>query len=375
MPARRAVFHSPNPSAHPVGRQWKKERVTQVHTPPSVRRIVRQRVAAVTVSVFAAGLLIGVTSSAGAAPAPTVSQVEAKLAKLKTQQEKLDQQYDQVQQQLQATNQRLALVNKELGAFSAKFNTMRQQIARIAVTAYEDGNLNNSVTLLTSGKPQQILDQSSILLELSATDNAQIDAFLAAAKQLTSTQQIAHRTKVGIEQLKAGLAKRKSAMNKLVSQESGLLAQLQPAQAAAAIGGGGSHVGIKYTGPETTQAEKAVAFAYSKVGCPYEWGGTGPCADGYDCSGLTMTAWASGGVSIPRTSESQESELPQVDIPAGNATKYLEPGDILGFIGNAHVGIYIGNDKLIDAPQTGEDVEVVSLTGWYLDNLDGAVRP
>ena len=53
---------------------------------------------------------------------------------------------------------------------------MRQQIARIAVTAYEDGNINSSMTLLTSGKPQQILDQSSILLELSATNNAQIDA-------------------------------------------------------------------------------------------------------------------------------------------------------------------------------------------------------
>ena len=53
-----------------------------MHTPPSVRKIVRQRVAAVTVSVLAAGLLLGITSSAGAAPAPTVSQVQAKLKSL-----------------------------------------------------------------------------------------------------------------------------------------------------------------------------------------------------------------------------------------------------------------------------------------------------
>ncbi len=331
--------------------------------------------AAVTVSVFAAGLLIGVTSSAGAAPAPTISQVQAKLSKLKTQQDKLDQQYDQVKQQLQATNQRLTLVNKQLGAFSGKFNAMRLQITRIAVTAYEDGNLNTSITLLTSGKPQQILDQSSILLELSDTDNAQIQAFLAAAKQLTTTQQIQQRTKVGIQQLKASLLKRKNAMDKLVTQQTTLLAQLSPAEAQAATGGGGSHVGIKYTGPTSTQAEKAVAFAYGKVGCPYVWGGTGPCTDGYDCSGLTMTAWASAGVSIPRTSEEQESELPQVDLAAGNVTKYLQPGDILGFIGNAHVGIYVGGGKLIDAPQTGEDVELVALSGWYLSNLDEAVRP
>jgi len=88
-----------------------------------------------------------------------------------------------------------------------------------------------------------------------------------------------------------------------------------------------------------------------------------------------MEAWASAGVSIPRTSEAQESELTQVDLPAGDPTKYLEPGDILGFIGNAHVGMYVGGGELIDAPQTGEDVEKVALTGWYLDNLDGAVRP
>jgi peptidoglycan DL-endopeptidase CwlO len=118
-----------------------------------------------------------------------------------------------------------------------------------------------------------------------------------------------------------------------------------------------------------------VAFAYAQVGCPYVYGGTGPCTDGFDCSGLTMQAWASAGVSIPRTSYEQESELPQVDLAAGDVTKYLQPGDILGFIGNGHVGIYVGDGKLIDAPQTGEDVELVSLSGWYLDNLDGAVRP
>jgi cell wall-associated NlpC family hydrolase len=351
-----------------------------VHTPPSVRKIVRQRVAAVTgFSVFAAMLVIGVSGSAGAAPKPTLSQVQAKVTKLTAEQDRLGEQYDQVQQQLQATTQRLALVNSELAKYNARFNGMRQQIANIAVTAYEDGNLSASVSLLTSGKPQQILNQSSILLELSATDNAQITTFLAAARQLTNTQQVAQRTRTGILQLKASLAQRKAAMAKLVSQETTLLDALSPAQQAVASSGGGDsgggHIGIKDPLPESTQAEQAVAFVYSKVGCPYVWGGTGPCADGYDCSGLVMEAWASAGVSIPRTSEAQESELTQVDLPAGDPTKYLEPGDILGFIGNAHVGMYVGGGELIDAPQTGEDVEKVALTGWYLDNLDGAVRP
>ncbi len=341
-----------------------------MHTPPSVRRIVRHGVAAVTVSVFAAGVLIGVTASASAKPTPTLSQVQAKLTKLQSQLEKLDQQYDQVKQELAATNQRLGLINEEVAAYSVRFASMRQQIGRIAVTAYEDGNLNSSITLLTSGKPQQILNQSSILLELSASNAAQINQFLAAAKQLTSTQQLAQRTKAGILELKAGLTKRKQAMAKLVSQEQQLVNKLSPAQQAV-VGPGNPPSGspVKYNGPTATQAEKAVAFAYSKINCPYVWGGTGPCSAGYDCSGLTMSAWAYAGVTIPRTSEEQWAQLPHV------SEADMQPGDIMVFNGAGHVGIYVGNNKLIDAPQPGMDVELISFSGWYRQVFDGAVRP
>jgi cell wall-associated NlpC family hydrolase len=350
---------------------------------PSVRKIVRRHVAATAVAVCAAGLVVGVTASAGATSKPTLNQVEAKLSKLQTQQDQLDQQYDQVQQQLQTTDQQLVLVDSNLARFSARFGSMRQSIARIAVTAYEDGNLDTSVTLLTSGNPQQILDQSSILLELSDTDNAQISQFLAAARQLTSAQEIARRTKAGIEQLKGSLAKRKTAMNKLVSQETALAGQLTQAELAAATGGVGITSGVTYTGPTSSPADKAVAFAYSKLGCPYVWGGTGPCADGYDCSGLTMEAWASGGVSIPRTAAEQWAGLPSVALPETKSGAYiwpeaydsLEPGDILVFLDGAHVGLYVGNRELIEAPQTGEDVQLVSFSGWYIDNFNAAVRP
>ena len=120
--------------------------------------------------------------------------------------------------------------------------------------------------------------------------------------------------------------------------------------------------------PTNTQAEKAVAFAYAQIGCPYVFGGTGPCSDGFDCSGLTQAAWAAAGVAIPRTS------YEQADLPAVPESE-LEPGDILEFLGDGHVGIYVGGGKLIDAPQTGEDVELVSFSGWYTENFDGAVRP
>jgi peptidoglycan DL-endopeptidase CwlO len=345
-----------------------------VHTAPSVRRIVRQRVAAVTVMVFAAGLLLGVTASAGAAPMPSISQVQAKLKRLQTQLDKLDQQYDQVKEQWLATKQRLQLIDREIAADSRRFGGLRDEIERIGVTDYEDGNVNSSIALLTSGNPQRILDQSSILLELSDANGWQIADFIAATRQLTSAQLQARRTNAGLAELKDGLAKRRNQLNTLARNEQSLLNQLSPALQTELAGGGGKTGGIKYTGPTSTQAEKAVKFAYDAVGCPYLYGGTS-CSPGYDCSGLTMEAWASAGVSIPRTSYEQEADLPQVDLAPGDPTKYLQPGDILGFAGNSHVGIYVGDDELIDAPHTGADVELISLTGWYAEELDGAVRP
>jgi cell wall-associated NlpC family hydrolase len=339
-----------------------------VHTPPSVRRIVRQGVAAATVSVFAAGLLIGVTASAGAAPMPTLSQAQAKLSKLNTQLQKLDQQYAQVKEQLAATNQRLSIVNKEATANGLRYASLRQQVTRIAITAYMDGNLNSSIALLTSGNPQQILDQSSILLELSASNDAQINEFLSAAKQLTTTQLLAKRTKVGILELQLSLDKRRLAMQKLVNAEQSIVNQLSPAQQAL-VGPGNGLSYAKYTGTTATQAGKAVAFAYSQLGCPYSYGGTGPCSAGYDCSGLTMSAWAAAGVSIPRTAAEQWYGLPKVS--AGS----MQPGDIMIFNGGGHAAIYVGHGELIDAPHSGASVELVAFSGWYQQTFDAAVRP
>jgi peptidoglycan DL-endopeptidase CwlO len=338
-----------------------------VHTAPLVRRILRRRVTAVAVAVVASGLLIGVAGSATAAPTPTLAQVKANLSKLQAQLDKLSQQYDQVQQQLSATNQRLAVINKQEASYAASFAAMRQQVGQLAITAYEDGNFNSSLALLSSGSPQQILNRSSILQELSASNNAKISQFLVDAKQLNATQTLAERTQAGIESLRNNLAGQKAAMTKLVSQQQALVAQLTPAQAATVSPGAGGTTSAVYTGTTATQAGKAVAFAYSKLGCPYAFGGTGPCGSGYDCSGLTQAAWAAAGVSIPRTSESQWAGLPHVSS--------LQPGEIMVFNGAGHVGIYVGNNELIDAPHTGLDVELVAFSGWYQSTYDGAVRP
>ena len=346
-----------------------------MRTPLAVRRVVRSGWI-VGISLAAAVAVVGIGGSAAAQPQPTITQVKARLAHLDTKSLRLAQQYDQVKQQLSAASQRFKILNKETARYRKTFDAMRHQIGRIAAVAYEQGGASSPVALLTSESPQQVLDQSSILTELSIANSSQIRLYLAASRQLLTAQQAARRARAGILRLKRGLAKRIAVLDGLKQQQEALLARLTPTQQQGAGPGGG--VGGHYHGPTSTQAQQAVAFAYNQLGCPYVYGGTGPCGAGYDCSGLTMSAWASAGVSIPRVSYDQIASLPAVPLHTASGaftTQYLQPGDILGFAGNSHVGIYVGGGYLIDSPLPGSNVEKIAISGWYQTELDAAVRP
>lgn len=104
-----------------------------------------------------------------------------------------------------------------------------------------------------------------------------------------------------------------------------------------------------------------VAAAYSKLGCPYVWGASGP--NSFDCSGLVMWCYAQAGVSLDHYSGSQGHA--GAIIPLSQA----QPGDILWKSG--HVGIYIGGGRYIHAPRTGDVVKIAS----NVSRFTRAVRP
>ena len=351
------------------------ERVTHVRTRRSgsttLIRTLRYGAAA-SAGVLAVGALVLSTGAASAAPQPTVAEVQAKLAQLTSQAQKLDQQYAQAQEQLAAANQQLAAVNIEVTRDQRELDALQGKVAEIAMAAYENGSLSSPTALLTAKDAQSLLNESSILQELAWSNGGQVKAYLAAARQLLGAQQAAKRVQAGKLALKKELTGEKATNAKLTAQQQSLLAQLTPAQQAGtgpgAGTGGTTGVGETDPLPTSTQAEKAVAFAYAQIGCPYVFGGTGPCQDGFDCSGLMMQAWASAGVSIPRTS------YEQAGLPAVPESE-MQPGDIMEFAGDSHVGMYVGGGMLIDAPQPGMDVEKVSFSGWYAENFDGAVAP
>ena len=340
-------------------------------TQPLAKISYARRCATVAVAAVAAAGLLTMAGSAEAQPQPTVAQVQAKLKKLTLKENWLVQRYDQASQNLASARQRLAVVNTEVTKDAAAAKAMQDEIAQIATNVYENGAMSSVAALLTSGNPRTLLSQSAFLTHLSTDQYHQLQQVITTQRQLAGAHLMAKRTLRAVAALKKQLGSQRASLNKLVEQQKALLASLTPQQQQQQLGGGGttSTGTTHYKGPTGTQAEQAVAFAYNALGCPYVFGASGPCGSGYDCSGLTSAAWASAGVSIPRTSYGQAT-LPAVSLSS------LQPGDILEFAGDSHVGIYVGGGMLIDAPQPGMNVEKVSLSSsWYQSNLDAAVRP
>jgi peptidoglycan DL-endopeptidase RipA len=134
------------------------------------------------------------------------------------------------------------------------------------------------------------------------------------------------------------------------------------------VSSGGGEIGGTVS-VETGQ--RAVQAAESQIGKPYQWGAAGP--DSYDCSGLVMWAYEQVGVHLDHYTGDQWNE--GAHIP----TSALRPGDLVFFATDTsdpntihHVGMYIGNGSMVEAPYTGADVRI---SPAFRPDLIGAVRP
>ena len=120
---------------------------------------------------------------------------------------------------------------------------------------------------------------------------------------------------------------------------------------------------------------RALRFALGQLGLPYVWGGNGPEAGaaGFDCSGLTKASYDDAGIALPRTADSQFRAIPQVPI-----TEEPKLGDLV-FYGNPatnihHVGLYLGNGLMINAPTEGQAIQIHTYHSKG-DDYAGAGRP
>ncbi len=221
------------------------------------------------------------------------------------------------------------------------------------------------------GSIQQVQDQSSLPSQISAgvqsgpgtsvSDTpgvAQDQSFAATLAKITS-EQMALDTLSGnsgdglLNQGGASLGGGSSGTSgqQSVTNLISLLLSVPQAQHSGSIG-------AQSMPAATVTGQDVVAEAAQFVGTPYLWGGTTPA--GFDCSGLTQYVYSKLGVSLPRTSEMQATVGTSV-----NGLAEAKPGDLVFFTGSdgspaspGHVGIYVGNGEMIDAPYTGTKVQV-----------------
>lgn len=312
--------------------------------------------AAATVAVL---LQSGPSHAQTVGSTPSLKQQVAEVTQLSGQVDQLGQQYDELKIQLaQANAQAKSAKLAEQRAQEAMAGSQRA-VAQLAAMGYMNGETSPTLQMLTSRDPGQFLNQAATVQQLDneagmRVSTLQREQIAAERASVTATEEIATADQIQSE-INAKVA---SINSKLRVLNSSVMSQ-----ALDIYNKTGTYP--TYVTPEATNAETtALRAALTQVGKPYLWGAAGPYS--YDCSGLVVWAYAQEGVSLPHYTGSLFDDGERI------SQSDLEPGDLVFFGADIdHVGFYIGNGLMVDAPHSGADVRVEAV--WWSQYV-GAVR-
>ncbi|MFD9965798.1 C40 family peptidase [Amycolatopsis sp. NPDC058986] len=346
-----------------------------------VKRVVSGAMAAVAV-ITVVTLAQPAASSAAPSPAPQVppgnsSDALAKYRDLSAQAEKMNQELLKAQDDLKAKQGDLDKAAtdtdaaKDAGAKAAENEKkFRTEVDKFAGASFTSGvQLNKLSALLAGGSTQDFLERSSALDVLSADKNVALGNLSGAVKEAAAStakaadaQKRAQDARDAAAKLTSDIEAKKKSLDAQVAELKTQAGLLSSSDKAAQKDTGGSRPNVKAPGPA---AQAAVDAALSKLGSPYVYGDTGPST--FDCSGLMLWAYKQAGVKLPRTADAQ--------IASGGtpvSRDQLQPGDLVGFYSPiTHIGMYIGDGKMVHAPDTGDVVKISPLQSQYA----GATRP
>ena len=362
------------------------------------------------------------TSTSQVARADNVDDARRKVQQMADQLEKAEADVDRLSEELRIAeddkmrlDDEIVVTQAEIDRKETELGGVRDVLAELAVIAFTSGGRGGSITGLLSvgsGPNESVQKQilTDIALNTGLADTDQLDALIddlgdlekKLAKDLERTKDLAEsigKARVDAEseigkytELKA---KAERELGQALRDERERRARAAAAAAAAAAanlasqrpssgassgssgpsGSSGSSSGSSSGGnrfdpstipPTTSRAGIAVAAARSQIGVPYRYAAA---TEGvaFDCSGLTMWAWAQAGVSLPHQSRRQFSSSPRIPI------EYIEPGDLIFFYNPiSHVSLYVGGGMMVDAPGVGRTVRLKAVN-W--SKVVGATRP
>jgi cell wall-associated NlpC family hydrolase len=322
----------------------------------------RKRIASVLATLCITALSGSVLVATPTYADPDIHSVKAKVDKLYSQAETASERYNQARTDMHKARIRLHALRADLNRQQHKVDAIRQQVASAVVAQYQGQALSSTTQVLLSRNPAKFLDQLSSVSQYNDQRAEMMSDFALQVRELEMRKQAAQRELDQIAATKKQLAADKAEIDKKAAAAKALLGRLQDRAAAASRGSERTPLANV---PVSGRAGAAVNYALAQVGDAYVYGATGP--DAYDCSGLTMMAWRQAGVSLPHSSSGQMgygTPVSQSDLRPGDLVFYYNPVH--------HVGMYIGNGKIVHAANPSAGVEVSPV---FSMPYSGAVRP
>ena len=296
---------------------------------------------------------------------PSASELRDEKAKTKQKIEKLESEMTSVMSEVNAieqdmvkTGQQMIKAERDLKKAEKKEKKQYDAMKSRIVAMYENGNSSMLVTILEAGSFADMLQQAENVQAIHAYDRKQLQEYVDTKAKIEDLKTSLEEDMEYLESRQKKLDKSKKELDSTISQLEGKVNDLDRRiqnAASAAVKQPSDYVYVPPTGTGGGSAIVSAAMKY--LGVPYVWGGTS--SSGVDCSGLVLLAHRAIGVNLAHYSGSQGS--------GGKAVSRAEaqPGDVVCYSG--HVGIYIGNNQMIHAPQTGDVVRIVTVYGspWF----------
>ena len=299
-----------------------------------------------------ASLVVVVLPGTEAHADPTVAEIEAQIQAVWGKAEPLIEEYNGVHEQYSKNKAQQADLAKKIEPLQRQVELGQLRVGAIAAQVYMGGQANTFNALVNSGSPRTLAEQLSFIDQMARDQQQQLSGVSTMKTQFDAQ-------KAPIDKLVSDLAAQDAdlaAKKKTIETQLADLQKLRTKAYGTSATAGSFRPWPCPSAYEPTTGYKVAKFACSQAGKRYVWATSGP--NTYDCSGLTAAAWSSVGVSIPHQSQSQRASMPYV------SRANLKVGDVVFYYNPIHhVGIYVGNNKIMHAPSAGDNVRMADMDG------------
>ncbi|GIJ79867.1 Cell wall-associated hydrolase, NlpC family [Micromonospora phaseoli] len=290
------------------------------------------------------------TGGATAAQAdPTVADIERQIDEDWNRLEPVIERHNATRQDLAANRRKADALTARIAPLQTQVDEAMDRVGALAARAYRGEQMRVVNTLLGSRSPSEVVEQLGVLDRYAHYQQQDVRHASELRDELTAVRAGLDRTISELARSEADLAEKR----RRIDAEIDRLQRLR-LRAYGKGGGGPLRPAPCPAGYPGGPAAEAVTFACAQIGKPYAWGAEGPNA--YDCSGLTLAAWARAGVALPHNAARQR----QVTASVGRGS--LRPGDLVFYYRDLHhVGMYVGGGWVVHASRAGQPVKMKKL--------------